>query len=85
MCVCVCVLFKYINVIHYDLFRKHISSIAFSPDGKHLAAGECGHQPCVRVWDVASRSVLSEVQGHSFGISCLVSQRLHSSLPVGSL
>lgn len=57
------------------LYRKTISCVAFSPGGKFLAAGECGHQPCIRVWDVASKTILSELQGHTFGVACVVRQQ----------
>ena len=59
----------------FTLYRKTISCVAFSSGGKYLAAGECGHQPCVRVWDVASQSILSELQGHTFGVACVVRQQ----------
>ncbi|XP_042204556.1 mitogen-activated protein kinase-binding protein 1-like isoform X9 [Homarus americanus] len=51
--------------------RKTITCVAFSPCGRYLATGECGHQPSVRVWDVSDRSQVAEFQGHKYGISCV--------------
>ncbi|XP_014663973.1 PREDICTED: mitogen-activated protein kinase-binding protein 1-like [Priapulus caudatus] len=51
--------------------KKSITSLAFSPDGKYLATGECGHLPNVRVWDVAERSQVGEFAGHKFAINCV--------------
>ncbi|XP_065833168.1 mitogen-activated protein kinase-binding protein 1-like isoform X2 [Oscarella lobularis] len=58
--------------------RKPLSCIELSPDGKLLATGESGHNPCVRVYDMASLvtsqsgpNLVAELRGHKHGISCL--------------
>nr|XP_033807792.1 mitogen-activated protein kinase-binding protein 1 isoform X2 [Geotrypetes seraphini] len=51
--------------------RKTITALAFSPDGKYLVTGECGHMPAVRVWDVAERAQVAELQEHKYGIACV--------------
>ena len=49
--------------------RKTITSLAFSEDGRYLVTGECGHAPCVRIWDVAERQQISEFPGHKYGVN----------------
>jgi WD40 repeat protein len=44
-------------------------SIAFSPDGKFLAAG-C-HDGAIRLWSVANGAVLRDVPGHELTVSRL--------------
>ena len=39
--------------------RKTITSLAFSEDGRYLVTGECGHAPCVRIWDVQEKQQIS--------------------------
>ncbi|KAJ8368713.1 hypothetical protein SKAU_G00087410 [Synaphobranchus kaupii] len=51
--------------------RKPFSALAFAQDGKYLVTGESGHMPCVRVWDVAERSQVAEVQCHKYGVACV--------------
>lgn len=51
--------------------RKAICSLAFSPDGKFLVTGESGHLPAVRVWDVAEKTQVAELQCHKYGVSCV--------------
>ncbi|XP_076138798.1 WD repeat-containing protein 62 isoform X2 [Alosa pseudoharengus] len=51
--------------------RKTFSALAFSQDGKYLVTGESGHMPCVRVWDVAERAQVAEVQCHKYGVACV--------------
>ncbi|XP_040602014.1 mitogen-activated protein kinase-binding protein 1 isoform X4 [Mesocricetus auratus] len=51
--------------------RKTITALAFSPDGKFLVTGESGHMPAVRVWDVAERSQVAELQEHKYGVACV--------------
>ncbi|XP_076983659.1 mitogen-activated protein kinase-binding protein 1 isoform X2 [Tamandua tetradactyla] len=51
--------------------RKTITALAFSPDGKYLVTGESGHMPAVRVWDVADRSQVAELQEHKYGVACV--------------
>ncbi|XP_027895562.1 mitogen-activated protein kinase-binding protein 1-like isoform X2 [Xiphophorus couchianus] len=51
--------------------RKTITALSFSPDGKHLVTGESGHLPAVRLWDVAERRQVAELQKHKYGISCV--------------
>lgn len=52
--------------------RKTLTAVAFSADGKYLVTGECGHQPSVRIWDLADRSQVAEFAGHKFGVVCAV-------------
>ena len=59
-------------------FRKQVSCLTFSSDGNYIAVGECGHQPCVRIWSVSSREVVSQLVSHHFGIACLVSAICHT-------
>ncbi|XP_006831809.1 PREDICTED: mitogen-activated protein kinase-binding protein 1 isoform X1 [Chrysochloris asiatica] len=51
--------------------RKTITALAFSPDGKYLVTGESGHMPAVRVWDVAERTQVAELQEHKYGVACV--------------
>lgn len=52
--------------------RKTLTAVAFSADGKYLVTGECGHQPSVRIWDLADRTQVAEFAGHKFGVVCAV-------------
>ena len=49
--------------------RKTITSLAFSEDGRYLVTGECGHAPCVRIWDVQEKQQISEFPGHKYGVN----------------
>ncbi|XP_051579389.1 mitogen-activated protein kinase-binding protein 1-like isoform X1 [Myxocyprinus asiaticus] len=51
--------------------RKTITTLAFSPDGKYVVTGESGHMPAVRVWDVAERTQVAELQEHKYGVACV--------------
>ncbi|XP_078799332.1 mitogen-activated protein kinase-binding protein 1-like isoform X3 [Oryzias latipes] len=51
--------------------RKAITALAFSPDGRFLVTGESGHMPAVRLWDVAERRHVAELQEHKYGVSCV--------------
>ncbi|XP_049446421.1 mitogen-activated protein kinase-binding protein 1-like isoform X1 [Epinephelus fuscoguttatus] len=51
--------------------RKTITALSFSPDGKYLVTGESGHLPAVRLWDVAERRQVAELQKHNYGVSCV--------------
>ncbi|XP_045770554.1 mitogen-activated protein kinase-binding protein 1 isoform X6 [Maniola jurtina] len=56
--------------------RKSVTCVAFSPDGRYLATGECGHAPAVRVWDLQDPSASGAVQiaefpGHTHGVNCV--------------
>uniref|UniRef100_H3AH62 Mitogen-activated protein kinase binding protein 1 n=1 Tax=Latimeria chalumnae TaxID=7897 RepID=H3AH62_LATCH len=55
----------------FSVLRKTITALAFSPDGKYLVTGESGHMPAVRVWDVAERSQVAELQEHKYGVACV--------------
>ncbi|KAF9146978.1 mitogen-activated protein kinase binding protein 1 [Linnemannia schmuckeri] len=50
---------------------KPISCLSFSPDGQFLAIGETGHQPRILIWEVASQSLVGELQGHKFGVQAV--------------
>ena len=51
--------------------KKTITSVGWSEDGRYLVTGECGHLPCVRVWDIQDLSSIVELSGHKFGINCV--------------
>ncbi|XP_037250468.1 mitogen-activated protein kinase-binding protein 1 isoform X2 [Falco rusticolus] len=71
---CVVVLFNpRKNKQHHILnsSRKTITALSFSPDGKYLVTGESGHMPAVRVWDVAERTQVAELQEHKYGVACV--------------
>lgn len=69
----------------FNTSKKTITSLAFSPDGKQLVTGESGHQPAVRVWDVAEKTQVAEFHGHKFGIVCVkFSPSLKHLVSVGS-
>ncbi|CAL1528416.1 unnamed protein product [Lymnaea stagnalis] len=55
----------------FNATKKTITALAFSRDGKHLITGETGHQPAVRIWDVAEKTQVAEFRGHKFGINCV--------------
>ncbi|KAG0199197.1 mitogen-activated protein kinase binding protein 1 [Mortierella sp. NVP41] len=50
---------------------KPISCLSFSSDGQFLAIGETGHQPRILIWEVASQSLVGELQGHKFGVQAV--------------
>ncbi|XP_028251894.1 mitogen-activated protein kinase-binding protein 1-like isoform X1 [Parambassis ranga] len=71
---CVVVLLNPRKNKQYHIFnssRKAITTLAFSPDGKYVVTGESGHMPAVRVWEVAERLQVSELQEHKYGVSCV--------------
>lgn len=45
----------------------HASAIAFSPDGKHLAAADAFGRPRLHLWDVATRQHLRQIGGKNWG------------------
>ncbi|XP_061609598.1 mitogen-activated protein kinase-binding protein 1-like isoform X3 [Phyllopteryx taeniolatus] len=51
--------------------RKTITALSFSQDGKYLVTGESGHLPAVRLWDVSECRLVSELQKHEYGVSCV--------------
>ncbi|XP_073726086.1 mitogen-activated protein kinase-binding protein 1 isoform X2 [Misgurnus anguillicaudatus] len=51
--------------------RKTVTTLSFSPDGKYVVMGESGHMPAVRVWDVAERTQVAELQEHKYGVACV--------------
>ncbi|XP_019733982.1 mitogen-activated protein kinase-binding protein 1-like isoform X1 [Hippocampus comes] len=55
----------------FNASRKTITTLAFSPDGKHVVTGESGHMPAVRVWEVPSGVQVASLQEHKYGVACV--------------
>ncbi|XP_063288420.1 WD repeat-containing protein 62, partial [Pelobates fuscus] len=55
----------------FNTCSKPFSALSFSPDGKFIVAGDSGHKPAVRIWDVAEKLLVSEMLGHKYGVSCV--------------
>ncbi|XP_060114317.1 WD repeat-containing protein 62 [Heteronotia binoei] len=55
----------------FNTWRKTVSALSFSPDGKFIVTGENGHRPAVRVWDVEEKAQVTELHGHKHGVACV--------------
>ncbi|XP_049595805.1 mitogen-activated protein kinase-binding protein 1 isoform X4 [Syngnathus scovelli] len=55
----------------FNVSRKTITTLAFSPDGKHVVTGESGHMPAVRVWEVSNGMEVASLQEHKYGVACV--------------
>ena len=53
------------------LSTVNATSLAFSPDGTHIAVGMSGRQPTVQIWDIATRRPIATFMGHKRGIQSL--------------
>ena len=63
--------------------RGGIFSLAFSPDGKYLASA--GEDRRIRLWDLATSSLLKELRGHTETVYSLVWSGDSSVLASGGL
>jgi transcription initiation factor TFIID subunit 5 len=63
--------------------RGGIFSLAFSPDGKYLASA--GEDRRIRLWDLATSSLLKELRGHTETVYSLVWSGDSSILSSGGL
>ncbi|XP_065853201.1 uncharacterized protein [Euphorbia lathyris] len=50
---------------------RPLSCVAVSQDGRFVAAGESGGQPAVLVWDCSTKSYVSELKDHLYGVECI--------------
>jgi len=61
--------FLSVQVRVFSGHRGSVLSLSFSPDGKRLAAA--GEDRRVRVWDLASASVVRDLRGHAGPVTAL--------------
>lgn len=47
--------------------KTSMACVAFSHDGKYLAAGEIGRSPSVLVWDLKTGRQVADMKAHKFG------------------
>lgn len=62
--------------------RAQVCAMAFSPDGRRLAAGASYNEPVIRIWDLKDGRVEAELDGHQgwiSGLAFLSEDRLLSS------
>jgi WD40 repeat protein len=64
---------------------RPVRDVAFSPDGKLLAAA-CDDGDCtIRIWDVSTRQQIRVLRGHARGVYALAWNRTGTMLATGSL
>lgn len=61
--------------VHSLASSGYIAAVAFSPDGRWLATA-CGfrdgsHDPEIKIWDVASATIVRRLSGHPLGVHAL--------------
>jgi len=68
---CVVVLYNPQTNKQLGFFRvsRAVSCLSFSHDGKFIAIGERGRQPCVSVWETSTFSQLISFTGHQHGVA----------------
>src|SRR5262249_5951488 len=59
-------------------------SVAWSPDGRRLASGAVFSDTVARVWDAATGRKLTELRGHTFGITSVAFAPDGRTLATGS-
>lgn len=60
------------TLLHTFELNKHITSLAFSPDGKYLAAGTASaDQNPIALWRLSDRKALPSLLGHGIGVVSL--------------
>ena len=62
----------------------YVESLTFSPDGKMLAAGLTSISDNVNLWDVASRTKLASLEGHTNGVTSVAFSPDGTMLATGS-
>lgn len=65
-----------------DKTDNYVRAVAFSPDGKRIASGS--EDRIIRIWDLASRRLLTDLEGHTSEIYSLVFSPDGSQLLSGS-
>ena len=63
--------------------KASILALAFSPDGKYLASA--GEDRRVKIWDLASSTLLKDLRGHNDLVQCLTWSRDSNLLVSGGL
>ena len=58
------------QVAFFNVSRA-ISSLCVSDDGRFVALGERGHQPCITVWECATQKQIACLTGHQHGIGSM--------------
>jgi len=62
-----------------------IKDVAFSPDGKWLAAASDNGDCAIRIWDLSTRTQVQVLRGHTQGVYTLAWNRTGTMLASGSL
>ncbi|NXQ79359.1 MABP1 protein, partial [Nyctibius grandis] len=67
----------FIEIVKHNLNRRAVTAAGFETWGLWFLFSVCscplqsGHMPAVRVWDVAERTQVAELQEHKYGVACV--------------